>query len=108
MKRLIVVLFLVVVGITTLASKSLASEISLAEECSILLATCDDNATLSDSYDFQDNPQYSIFVKPDFTFSLSPSSEISNPFENTEKSLLSSTNLYSKEDPHFRFFIKLE
>ncbi|MCD6413462.1 MAG: hypothetical protein J7L54_04895 [Elusimicrobia bacterium] len=108
MRKILVFALFAVVGVTVFASRAAASEISLADECGILLASTDDTSALSDGYSAEDSPQYGIFVKPNFTFALKPISENSNLI--TDRAALSaiSASLYSKENPHFRFFIKLE
>ncbi len=108
MKKVFVLAVFAVIAIAVFAPRVHASEISLADECGILLSTHDDASTLSAAYNFRSGQQYVISVKPNFSFSsifVSKSSVLSN---SPGKISFTLADLYSRENPHFRFFVKLE
>ena len=84
-----------------------AQENSLASDCAHLLTVPDDTSSISNHYSFETDTSFAITYKTFIQFSAYESGAlIFRSVENTKNQ--TTTIIFLRENPHFRYSVKLE
>ena len=84
-----------------------AQENSLTNDCAHLLTVPDDTSSISDYYSFETDTSFAITYKTFMQFSAYESGAlIFRSAENTKNQ--TTAIIFLREDPHFRYSVKLE
>ena len=107
MKKALFSVALVAVGVFVMPAFVRAQDNSLAAECAALLSVPDDNSSVSSVFSFETQDNSAIVYKT--VPQLTPASgAVSGVCDSGNTKIQNRAVIYLREEPHFRYSVKLE